>query len=191
MPQYPDWTARDLITHTAMIHGRTTAICETLPRDRISAPRLSEGDDAFAWYEANLAAMLDALGQADLSTPVWTLTSDGTVGFWLKRMAVETAIHRWDIEDAFGESHPLDTDVSRMALDEFGEMWMPHLGDLPALQAHAVDLDNAWVFGEGEISDSVEGTASAIYLRLMSRGSLVLPDRWANAVDNVGAARKP
>ena len=31
VPQYPTWTMRDLVIHVAEVHGRTGAICETLP----------------------------------------------------------------------------------------------------------------------------------------------------------------
>ena len=63
---------------------------------------------------------------------------------------------------------------------------MPYLGDVRTLAMTATDLDESWVYGGGDPDASVEGTASDLVLRLMSRpSSVVLPDDWAAAVDGL------
>ena len=61
VPQYPDWNLRDLVSHTASIHGRTTLVCQMLPQERVSAPRLPDGADELEWYEETLAGMWPGL----------------------------------------------------------------------------------------------------------------------------------
>ncbi|MFP4553327.1 MAG: maleylpyruvate isomerase family mycothiol-dependent enzyme [Actinomycetota bacterium] len=186
VPQYPDWTLADLASHTASIHGRTALICRELPKERISAPRLPEGMDPVEWYEEILDEMLEALRAADPDAPCWAFGPEPNVGFWERRMAIETGVHRWDAYQAFGEEDRLTDLVARSGLDEFGDMWLPHLGEVPTLQVMATDMGRSWVYGEGEPAASVEGTASDLYLRLVSRPSPVgLPREWAEAVDSL------
>jgi hypothetical protein len=64
-------------------------------------------------------------------------------------------------------------------------MWLPRLGDLPALELVATDLGRSWHFGTGEPSRSVSATASELFLRLMSRPGARLPDEWEAAVDSL------
>lgn len=191
VPQYPDWTLADLASHTASIHGRTALICRELPSERVSAPRLPEGMDPIDWYEETLDDMLEALREADPDAPCWGFGPEPNVGFWERRMVIETGVHRWDAYQAFGEEDRLTDLVARSGLDEFGDMWLPQLGEVPTLRVTATDMSRSWVYGEGEPSASVEGTASDIYLRLLSRPSPVdLPEEWAEAVDGLAPPPK-
>ncbi len=191
VPQYPDWTLADLASHTASIHGRTTLICRELPGERVSAPRLPEGIDPIDWYEETLDEMLEALREADPDAPCWAFGPEPNLGFWEHRMVIETGVHRWDAYQAFGEEDRLTDLVSRSGLDEFGDMWLPQLGEVPTLRVTATDMGRSWVYGEGEPAASVEGTASDIYLRLLSRPSPVdLPEEWAEAVDGLAPPPK-
>lgn len=191
VPQYPDWTMADLASHTASIHGRTTAIVTELPTERISAPKLPEGRDVVEWYEETLEEMLAVLRDADPDTPCWGFGPDPCVGFWETRMVIETGVHRWDAAQAFGEADRLTDRVASQGLDEFPDMWLPQLGDVSRLEVIASDLGKTWVFGEGEPANSIEGSASDLYLRLVSRPSPTeLPEDWAAAIDGLAPPPK-
>lgn len=191
VPQYPDWTLSDLASHTASIHGRTTLICGERPTERISAPRLPEGMDAIDWYEETLEEMLTALRDADPDTEVWAFGPTPSLGFWECRMVIETGVHRWDAEQASGRGEKLTDHVAESGLDEFTDMWLRQLGDLPTLKVVATDLGRVWVYGDGEPEREIEGTASDLYLRLVSRPSPVeLPQEWAEAVDGLAPPAK-
>ncbi|MDX1468533.1 MAG: maleylpyruvate isomerase family mycothiol-dependent enzyme [Acidimicrobiia bacterium] len=192
VPQYPGWTLADLASHTGSIHARTTLICRERPQERISSPKPSEGGDPLDWYESNLEEMLEALTNADPEKEVWALGSPENLGFWERRMVVETGVHRWDAYQAFGEEDRLTDTVARAGLDEFGDMWHRYLGELRPLRVRATDLEAIWEFGSGGDLEEVVGTASEIYLRLMSRPSVVvLPRDWAEAVDSLPPTPKP
>ena len=184
VPQYPDWNLADLASHTASIHGRAVLICRDIPRDRISAPRLPNGRDPIDWYEETLVEMIEALTDADPTTPSWAFGPNQVLGFWATRMLIETGVHRWDAEQAFGDPEPLQVRVAEAGLDEFGDLWLPQLGDVQTLTVKASDVGRSWTYGEGNPEAGLEGVASEIYLRLSSRPSTVaLPDDWAIAVD--------
>lgn len=191
VPQYPDWTMADLASHTASIHGRTALIVTELPNERISAPRLPEGVEVADWYDETLESMLAALRDADPSTPCWAFGSNPCVGFWETRMVIETGVHRWDAAQGFGEEDRLTDRVAEEGLNEFSDMWLPQLGEVSTLEVSATDLGKSWVFGEGDPVDTIEGSASDLYLRLVSRPSPVqLPTDWAAAVDGLAPPPK-
>ncbi len=185
VPQYPGWLISDLVSHLGGNHARTSIICREFPTERPSAPRPPPGADILEWYEANLEEMLTALEESDPAAAVWGFWPESTIGLWEKRMVIETGLHRWDADQAFGEPAPLTALVGRTALDEFGDMWVPRMGEIPGvLEVTATDLGESWSFGSGAGKGTAAGTASDLYLRLMSRPSPVeLPLQWSGAVD--------
>lgn len=186
VPQYPTWTLLDLVTHTASIHARTIAVCTSLPQDRIPAPELPPGREPLDWYAETLPAMVDTFRSTDPDAEVWFFTADRTIGAWERRMLIETGVHRWDAQQAHEDPEPLLPVVAESGLDEFGDMWLPRYGDLPALRVTATDIGRSWTYGKGTAGSPITATASDIYLRLMSRPGIHLPAEWAAAVD--GAA---
>ncbi len=173
----------DLVSHLASVHGRTTIICIDLAQERVSGPHIPLHGDVSRWFEETLDSMLEALASTDHDASVWGFGAHSTVGWWQRRMLIETGLHRWDAEQAWGEERPLLEAVSAAALDEFPDMWLPRLQEVPTMSMTASDLDRTWMFGDGDPVAWVEGTGSDIYLRLMSRPGVVLPEAWAAAVD--------
>jgi uncharacterized protein (TIGR03083 family) len=154
--------------------------------ERVSAPRLPDNMGPIDWYEETLEELLLELRRADPAAMVWSFGPDQTIGFWERRMVVETGVHRWDGEQAIARNEPLTNRVAEEGLDEFAGMWLPHLGDLGPLEVMALDLDRTWVYGKGDPLVRVEGSASDLHLRLMARPSPIeLPDDWAAAVDSL------
>ena len=162
-------------------------ICETLPASRVPSPTLPGGEDPFDWAAEQLARMLEGLAMADPAAQVWTFTDDPTLEFWVRRMVVETGVHRWDAHSAVGEPVELLTIVSGHGLDEFTTLYLPRLGQVQTIELTATDLARSWRFGEGEPTTRVEGEASDLFLRLMSRPGVELPADWAEAVDSLGS----
>jgi len=186
VPQYPTWTLRDLAIHVAGVHGRTAAICRTLPQKRIPTPHPPDGRDPFEWADEQLDAMLEGLRRANPEVHVWTFVPDPRLAFWGPRMVIETGVHRWDAQSATDDAEPLLPIVAASGLDEFAALYLPRLGAVPTIELVATDLDRAWRFGSGEVA-TVEGTASELFLRLMSRPGVTLPLDWERAVDTLGS----
>lgn len=183
VPQYPGWTMTDLLSHLGSVLGRTTVVCVDLAQERVSGPVPPPYAEVSRWFEEALDSMLEALASTDHKATVWGFGSRPTVGFWQRRMLVETGLHRWDAEQAWDEELPLLDAMAIAGLDEYSDMWLPRLPAMPAISLTATDLDRSWVFGDGLPVNTIEGTASQLYLRLMSRPGVELPAEWAAAVD--------
>ena len=188
VPQYPSWTLRDLVAHTAAIHARTAEICSTLARERIPSPALPEGSDPFDWFEDSLESMVAGLREADADAEVWTFGSDPRLRFWERRMLIETGVHRWDAQQAIEEPDPLLEIVAVNGLDEFEDQYLARLGEVPTLTLSATDVGRSWTFGNAAPAEEVSGAASDLYLRLMSRPGSELPAVWQQAVDSLTTA---
>ncbi len=185
--QYPTWTLRDLVVHVAGVHRRTAEVCRSLPKDRIPTPALPKGQDPFDWATEQLQLVLDGLRTADVEAEVWTFIPSKRMAFWGPRMVIETGVHRWDAQRAVEDPEPLLPLVAASGLDEFSALYLPQLGTIPTIELTATDLGRAWRFGAGEPAAHIAGSASDLFLRLMSRPGTALPAEWERAVDALGS----
>ena len=118
IPDCPAWNAADLVGHMGSILAWMATIVTTgravARADREPPP--ADRSTLAAWYEGHLARTLAIMGQADPDAPAWTFSSRGDhrVGWWHRRLAVEIAIHRWDVQYATAA----DTRVRPPGLDE-------------------------------------------------------------------------
>jgi uncharacterized protein (TIGR03083 family) len=122
-PNLPDpgWTLLDLITHTGGVHRWVTALVRDRSQERI--PRHSyvhemPPDHAIGWFETGVRELMATLESVDPETAVWSLSDDRTAAFWHRRMAHETAVHRWDAQLANGVPLPIEPDLAVSALGE-------------------------------------------------------------------------
>jgi uncharacterized protein (TIGR03083 family) len=119
VPSCPEWTLDDLVEHVAMVYLHKV---ETMQRGEFPAqwppPRGSESSAQL--LERCYAALRQEFSQrvpAD-HTPTW-YEPDQTVGFWIRRMAHETVIHRVDAELAAGVPiAPIPDDIAVDGIDE-------------------------------------------------------------------------
>jgi len=121
VPTCPDWTVRDLVEHLATVYQHKIA-CTTLqrqPEEPAEWPPPTPPGDPRDWLAASRAELLELLldrGPAAPSATWWP--PDQTVGFWYRRMAQETAVHRVDGESAVGEITPVAEDLAIDGIDE-------------------------------------------------------------------------
>jgi len=129
VPTCPDWTVRDLIVHTGVVHRHKT---ETIRGDYRNEPAevprppdsADSDDELLSWFDAGVAQLLDACMSVDLSVPSWTWCAhDHNKDWWVRRMAHETAIHSIDAVIASGQQPMIETllaqDGVAEVLDEF------------------------------------------------------------------------
>jgi len=115
----PGWTVDDLIRHVATVYLHKVACMrlgsdpENWPPDLSAEPALELLDRGFS----ELSTEFDARDPTE-STFTW-YPPDQTVGFWYRRMALETAVHRVDAELAAGVPTPIAADLAADGIDEF------------------------------------------------------------------------
>jgi uncharacterized protein (TIGR03083 family) len=74
---------------------------------------------------ADLAAELEAHSGDEICSTWWSL--DQTYGFWRRRMAHETTVHRMDVQGAAHlDLDPVDDDIALDGIDEVLTLWFGH-----------------------------------------------------------------
>jgi uncharacterized protein (TIGR03083 family) len=122
VPTCPDWSVEDLVQHTAVVYlhkaecMRLNAFPDTWPPDVSGEEPLALFDRAYD----DLVAEFEARDPSE-KTVTW-YEPDQTVGFWVRRMAQESVIHRVDAELAVSE--PLRPIPSDLAVDGVDELLM-------------------------------------------------------------------
>ncbi|WP_353944790.1 maleylpyruvate isomerase family mycothiol-dependent enzyme [Streptomyces sp. HUAS MG91] len=119
VPSCPGWTVTDLVRHVAQVYvDKTHAIREGTESEW--PPKGTADAEPFALLDRAYADLSAELTTRDPKDPAggW-YAPDRTVGFWIRRMAQETVIHRIDAELAAGQrSAPVPEDLAIDGVDE-------------------------------------------------------------------------
>jgi uncharacterized protein (TIGR03083 family) len=126
IPTCPAWTLRQLVTHVGRAHRWAAEITRTrsstfIPFREVPDGKLpDDGAEQQAWLRAGAALIVDAVREAG-SDLVWSFTGPTPAGFWIRRMAHETLVHRADAQLAAGaEPEPvIEAEVAADAIDEW------------------------------------------------------------------------
>ena len=118
VPTCPGWTMADLARHVAEVYLHKT---ETMRRGEWPQPWPPDlGDDPLAALDRAYRELTWELNTRKPDEPALTwYTPVQTVGWWARRMAQETVIHRVDAELAAGlEPTPIAADLGADGIDE-------------------------------------------------------------------------
>ena len=120
VPACPDWDIEQLIRHTALVYLQKAETIRTgvkpqgrwVPEDVLAL-------DPVALLEHCYGRLTSEFDSHEPSDPAesW-VPEDQTVGFWIRRLAHETAIHRYDLEAALGDPRPIQPDLAVDGIDE-------------------------------------------------------------------------
>jgi uncharacterized protein (TIGR03083 family) len=158
VPSCPGWTVGELVRHLGgvyrryRIRGGTGVVDESwgpviVPED---APA---GDDprVVEWFRSELTQVETFLDGLDPDLPAWNWAPQSkTAGFWIRRAAHETAVHRWDSQLATGLPEPIESKLAGDTVAEALDTFLP-AGRRPTpidvqgvVQLTAVDLGQEW-----------------------------------------------
>lgn len=195
VPSCPDWSVADLLAHVSGIHRWVSAIlAEGGPVRRSTLPRAPEGggEPLIEWYRNGLHQVVTDLSARSPGDETWTFaaTGPGTVSWWARRMALETAVHRADAQLALGAGpDPLDSALAVEGIDETFTVFLPMARSRGAveglhgsLHVHTTDAEGEWWLdldqAEPEVrrehakaDTAVRGPASDVYLWMWNRRS--------------------
>lgn len=206
VPTCPEWTVLDLCRHVAGAHTWAANAVRTAPDAERPTPRECprDWDELLTWWEVEFQELVDTLAAESPLKPAWTFAGPKNVGFWARRLAHETAIHRLDVEHALhGHEVPtllFDSAFAADGVDEFLTWLLPRAAKRRPVERggrllfHAADAERVWQVelapGEaprvGPVEDSgitedvtVAGTADAVYRAVWGRpgGAVVTGDR--------------
>lgn len=205
VPACPGWSLRDLVRHLAEIHLWAAAnvaqrpgakldlddrsdLCEPWPDLAVFWP---DDDDLIDWYlqtNANLVHVLES-APPDVSAPTF-LPAPSPLAMWARRQAHETSVHRFDAEDATGDTTGFAPDfaadgVSELLYGFYEDVSRPEGKTFPldrdeTIHVRSADTDDHWyttigrrsitrghVAGPADLT--LTGTASDLYLALWNR----------------------
>ena len=120
VPSCPGWTVRDAVEHTAEVFEHKTAcIAGAGVKPDPWPPDWPADRDPLEWFDGAFGRLLHVLRTADPASPSWTWwPADQSAGFWVRRMAQETAVHRIDVQLAAGTASPVADDLAVDGMDE-------------------------------------------------------------------------
>lgn len=199
VPSCPEWKLRDLLHHLGS-HHRWVAGNLDVPPDGEMFTRTEQppdDDTVVGWVDAGAETLATKLEATDPATPCWTwVPFDHTVGFWARRTVHETAMHRWDAQNAAGAVDPIAGELAVDGIDEY-------LGLLPvfpgrrfpeagSIHLHATDTPGEWLIrldsngmhvdrehAKGDVA--VRGPASDVLLVLFGRKPLDAVELFGDA----------
>ena len=153
VPSCPEWTVAQLTGHLTRMYRRVTGHVargvttapEDLSPDPVADATVAEFDEAFQ-------ALLTRFDALDPEMPAWNWAPQSKkVAFWQRRMAHDTAVHRWDAQmAALGLAEPLEAKLAADGVIEVLDTWLPAgRGKCPADRAGMValsasDLEQTW-----------------------------------------------
>ncbi len=212
LPHIDGWTVQSVIGHTGWI-CRYVALCLDAdpddPPNRAAVPEPPAGADVLGWFEEARAILVEALDSVDPAAirPTWTGPQPAL--WWLRRLANESSMHRWDAYAAIGSPEPIDARLAADGIEEVLDVFGPlrllfdDLGaDGASMHLHATDLEGGeWTvhFADGGLTwqqahekgdVAARGPVSDLLLMLWSRippsrlqlfGDATLLDRWQAA----------
>ena len=153
----PGWTVRELVAHLHEVHDFWRTIVERRLQDPSEVPEELDQPEDFAElleaFRQGAADLVGVLRTADPSEPVWTWATQKDVAFVIRHQAQETAVHRWDAENAAGREFAIDPAIAADAVDEFLEFSTPSRIDGAAamggsVHTHPTDADGEWMIYE-------------------------------------------
>ena len=121
VPSCPEWTVTDLAHHVGAVylHKVETMRLGTHPAEW-PPPGLNSEDPVALLDRAYPALSAEFAARAPESHSFTWYEPDQTVGFWIRRMAQETVIHRVDAELGAGaEQASIPSDLAHDGIDEF------------------------------------------------------------------------
>ncbi|MEH0820283.1 MULTISPECIES: maleylpyruvate isomerase family mycothiol-dependent enzyme [unclassified Micromonospora] len=193
----PGWTVADLTLHLARIYHWVHSFVgsgETSQPARPDGAELPSGVTPLQLWQHGYDQLMTLFDSLDPEAPAWNWAPQPKkAGFWPRRMAHETAVHRWDAQLAIAAGEPIEAKLAADGVSEVLDTWLPAGRRAVPGQWHGVVqltatdaaqdwylrlrgegvalLDTATVFGHEDHHARVQvtGTASDLLLALWGR----------------------
>jgi len=155
VPSCPEWTVGALAYHLGWVYRRVHAHANrgitTRPDNLPDDPR---PDDAalLGWWDERYADLLTMFDALDPALPAWNWAPQAKrAEFWMRRMAHETAVHRWDAQmGVTGLTEPVEAKLAVDGITEVLDSWLPAglrkgpLDRTGIVALHAMDAGQVW-----------------------------------------------
>lgn len=173
VPYLSRWRMGDVVAHLGGVHRWAENIVRQRHFDGQGHRRGTEtGDALITWFEEGLEALVTTLAEADPDDRCTNFSpgSSSTVGFWHRRQAHETTIHRWDVEATVGDHAPIEAGFATDGIDELLHVFTRSRGKQELegpIRVSTIDTEASWVVAPAEkpgrvevVTEPVEATAT-------------------------------
>jgi uncharacterized protein (TIGR03083 family) len=135
------------------------------------------------WFAEEFAALVDMLEAIDPDLPAWNWAPQSKKAiFWYRRMAHETAVHRWDAQMAVGRGEPVETLLAADGVTEVLDTLLPAgrrqgpTDRTGVVQLVATDVDEQWLVRLRGAGIALLDTATLLdtddpHARVLARGT--------------------
>jgi uncharacterized protein (TIGR03083 family) len=122
VPTCPDWSVKDLIVHLGDVYCFWQAQLEAATPDVRCEPGswgVPAQTDVMEWFESASACLVASLSERDPEQPCWNWSSADLTAAWVaRRMALESAVHRYDAEVSIGHGSPIERALAIDGIEE-------------------------------------------------------------------------
>ncbi len=202
VPTCPGWDLLALTKHLGVVHRWATQMMRDGATERLDFRKvdrnLPEDARGYAdWMRAGGEAVLAQLRGHESDATVWTWGEGRNVGWWARRMAHETLVHRADALLALDRGIDINAELAVDGIDEFLEnlpsaaaSFAPSAtaltGDGETLHLHATDAPGEWMitlttrgftWGRGHSKGDVAARGTAADLLLLIYGRAHVDER--------------
>jgi uncharacterized protein (TIGR03083 family) len=129
VPTCPEWSVADLTRHVGEVYlHKVECMREGAERESDWPPAGLKDEEPVALLDRSYAALVAELTTRDPAAPGGTwYVPDPTVGFWFRRMAQESVIHRIDAELGAGAPvAPIPDDLAVDGIDELLKVFVAY-----------------------------------------------------------------
>ena len=195
VPSCPGWTVADLTRHVGEVYLHKTLAMREGAEPASWPPEEAADEEPLALLDRTYAGLIEEFATRRPDDPAGSwYAPDPTVGFWIRRMAQETVIHRIDAELGTGQPvAPVPDDLAVDGIDEllkvfvaysvaeWGDAFTGVLADSPG-RTYTVRTDGAaWRVrtgpglltvedGDGPADVTVSGPPTAVLRWVWNRG---------------------
>ena len=151
LPHIDGWTVHSVIGHLGWICRYVDLSLDAdpdAPPSRAAVPEPPAGGEVQAWFDEARLLITDKLDLIDPDSIHPTWTGPRPAAWWLRRLANEASMHRWDAYAAIGSPDPIDPRLAADGIEEVFDVFAPHRLQFDVLDAtgasmhlHATDLD--------------------------------------------------
>lgn len=119
VPTCPAWNVAKLTIHTGQHHRWVADAIRKGGATPDDPPKPGLRDAALVeWFREGWRDLAELLDTVDDDAPAWSWSGDNRAGFWRRRTALETLVHRWDAQNAVGQAAALDPELASDGVDE-------------------------------------------------------------------------
>jgi uncharacterized protein (TIGR03083 family) len=140
VPSCPGWRVSDVVGHQAMVYAhKVRVMADNAWPDPWPPAELRERPPLDFLREAK-DDLFQEFARHELSEQTTTFGDDETIMFWVRRMALEVAVHRADTELAHDAVTPIPDDLARDGVDEILQVMLHgNWAEWGATTQHPVD----------------------------------------------------